>query len=112
MLRHPLKSLLLGRGQEEWDVVLPQILWAYRSTSHFSTLKTPNFLMLDWKTLVSEHLTYHFPEPKVPVHEYAGKLIETMERAHEVLREQQWQTKTDDSEEPPPIPNRGLGLDG
>jgi len=62
----------------------------------------PNFLKLGWETLVPEHLTYHIPAPKVPVHEYTGKLIETMERAHEALREQQWQMRTEDFVEPPP----------
>jgi len=32
MLRDALRSLLLGKSQEEWDAVLPQIMRAYRST--------------------------------------------------------------------------------
>jgi len=40
MLGDALGSLLLGRGQEEWDVVLPQIMRAYRSTPHSSTQET------------------------------------------------------------------------
>jgi len=101
MLGDALRSLLLGRGQEEWDVVLPQIMQACRSTPHSSTLEAPNFLMLGRETRVPEHLTYHVPAPEAPVHEYVGKLIETMEQAHEAVLEQQWQTRTEDSEEPP-----------
>jgi len=89
MLGDALRSLLLGRGQEEWDVVLPQIMRAYRSIPHSSTLETPNFLMLGRQTRIPEHLTYHVPAPEAPVHEYVSKLIETMEQAHDALREQQ-----------------------
>jgi len=41
-----LKSLLLGHAQKEWDTVLLQIMWAYRSIHHTSTGETPNLLML------------------------------------------------------------------
>jgi len=92
-------------------VVLPQIMRAYCSTPHSDTLETPNFLMLGWETRVPEHLTYNVPAPEAPVHEYVGKLIETMEQAHGALREQQWQTRTEDSEEPPLISIRGLVMD-
>jgi len=64
MLGDALRSLLLGRGQEEWDVVLPQIMRAYRSTPHSATQETPNFLMLGWETRVPGHLTYHVPAPR------------------------------------------------
>jgi len=74
MLSDALRSLLLGRGQEEWDVVLPQIMRAYRSTPHSATQETPNFLMLGRETQVPEHLAYHVPAPESPVHEYVGGL--------------------------------------
>jgi len=45
MLGDSLRSLLIVKSQEEWDLVLPQIMGAYRNTSHSSTLETPNFLM-------------------------------------------------------------------
>jgi len=70
-------------------VVLPQIMQAYRSTAHSSTQKTPNLLMLGRETRVLENLTYHVPAPESPVREYVGKLIETMEKAHDALREKQ-----------------------
>lgn len=37
--------MLLGRGQE-WDVLLPQLLQAYRGTPHTATGETANMLML------------------------------------------------------------------
>jgi len=72
MLGDALRSLLFGRGQEEWDVVLPQIMRAYRSTPHSATQETPNFLMLGWNMWVPENLAYHVPTPESPVHEYVG----------------------------------------
>jgi len=74
---------------------------AYHSTPHSATQETPNFLMLGRETRVSEHLTYHVPTPESPVHKYVGGLIEIMGKAHDALRAQQWQTRTEDLEEPP-----------
>jgi len=85
MLGDALRSLLLGRSQEEWDIMLPQIMQAYRSTPNSSTQETPNLLMLGRETRVPEHLTYHVPMPEFPVHKYVGKLIETMRKTHEAL---------------------------
>jgi len=101
MLGDAFRSLLLGRSQEEWDIMLPQIMRAYRSTPHSSTQKTPNLLMLGRETRVPAHLTYHVPAPEFPVHEYVGKLAECMRKAHDALREKQWAVRTEDSEEPP-----------
>jgi len=63
--------------------------------------ETPNLLMLGRETSVPEHLTYYVLVPEFPVHEYVGKLIETMRKAHEALQEKQWAVRTEDSKEPP-----------
>jgi len=78
VLGDSLRSLLLGRGQEEWDVVLPQAMRAYRSTPHTSTGETPNLLMLGRETRVPDHLNYHIPEQSYSIHEYASRLVEQM----------------------------------
>jgi len=83
------------------DVVLPQVMRAYRSTPHTSTGKTPNLLMLGRETRVPDHLTYHIPEQDHSIHEYASELVEKMKVAHEILREKQWQVRKEDSGEPP-----------
>jgi len=101
MLGDALRSLLLGKSQEEWDAVLPQIMRAYRSTPHSSTQETPNFLMLGRETRVPDHLTYHVPLPEGPVHKYVRELVDRMRTAHEALREKQWQVRGEDSDEPP-----------
>ena len=41
-----LRTLLLRRGQEEWDLLLPQIMRAFRGTPHSVTGETANFMML------------------------------------------------------------------
>jgi len=61
----------------------------------------PNLLMLGHETGVPEQLMYHVPAPEFPVHEYLGKLVETMRKAHEALQEKQWAVQTENSEEPP-----------
>jgi len=101
MLGDALRSLLLGRSQEEWDTILPQVMRTYRSTPHTSTGETPNLLMLGRETRVPDHLTYHVPEQENSGHEYASELVEQMRVAHEMLREKQWQVRREDSEEPP-----------
>jgi len=89
MLGDSLRSLLIGNSHEEWDLVLPQIIRDYRSTPHSSTLETPNFLMLGREMRVPEQVTYHVLTPESNVHDYAN----------EVLREQQWQVRSGDSDD-------------
>jgi len=101
MLGDSLRSLLLGRGQEECDVVLPQVTRAYRSAPHTSTGKTPNLLMLGRETRVPDHLSYHIPEQDYSIHDYVSGLVENMQVAHKILREKQWQVQQEDSSEPP-----------
>lgn len=90
ILDNALWSLLLSRSQEEWDLVLPYVMRAYRSTRHFNTLETPNFFMLGRETRVPDHSTYHFIAPQNPVHEYMDELITCRRMAPEILHEQQW----------------------
>jgi len=81
--------------------VLPQIMRAYRSTPHSSTLETPNFLILERKTRVPEHVTYHVPAPESSVHDYVDMLVKRMRTAEKVLREQEWQVRSSDPGDPP-----------
>jgi len=84
----------MGRGAASDHAGLPQ-----RTTlQHTGDPK----LMLGRRTRVPDHLTYHVPAPESPVHEYVGKLVEIMGRAHDALRAKQWQIRTEDSEEPAP----------
>jgi len=57
--------------------------------------------MLVRETRVPEHVTYHVPAPESNVHDYVDELVKHMKMAHEVLRKQQWQVRSGDSDDPP-----------
>ena len=46
VLGDSLRALLLRRGQDEWDLLLPQLIRAYRGTPHSTTGETANLMML------------------------------------------------------------------
>ena len=41
-----LRALLLDRDQKDWDLLLPQIMRAFRGTPHTATGETANYMML------------------------------------------------------------------
>ena len=47
-----LRALLLDRGQGDWDLVLPQLLRAFRDTHQTSTGETAKMLMLGRELLL------------------------------------------------------------
>ena len=46
LLGDSLRAMLLEKDQEDWDLVLPQIMRAFRGTPHTTTGETPNLMML------------------------------------------------------------------
>ena len=91
---------MLKRGSREWDLVLPQLMRAFRSISPSATGKTANMLILGREIRLPDPLV----NTETDHHDYSSyvlKLIERLERAHNMLREQQLLKKTADSEEPP-----------
>ena len=56
-----LRAMLLGKGQEEWDVLLPQLLRAYRGTPHTTTGETANMMMLGRKLRLPDQLQQQPP---------------------------------------------------
>jgi len=101
MLGDALRSLLLGRSLEEWNVVLPQIMHVYHSTPHSSMQETPKLSDARPRARVLDHLTYHVPTLKSPVHKYVGKLVEIMEQTHDALWEKQWWVRMEEFIKPP-----------
>jgi transposase InsO family protein len=101
VLGDALRTLLLDRTQEEWDLLLPQVMRALRGTPHGVTKETPNFMMLGRELRLPDQLCISTPpeDPK-PTHQYAVELEERLRTAQEVLQEQQWQVKQEDTEEP------------
>ena len=75
-------------NQEDWDVKLPLLMMAYRSTPHRSTGLTPNKLMLGREIELPIDLAFGTPqdEEEVTPADYAVLLGESIQRAHELAR--------------------------
>ena len=102
LLGDSLRAMLLDRSQEDWDLVLPQIMRAFRGTPHTATGETPNLLMLGRELRLPDQLLYTSP-PTEPAtrHQYVLDMKERLEVAHSTLQERQIQVRQDDGEEPP-----------
>jgi len=59
--------------------------------------------MLGRETRVPEYVTYHVPALESNVNDYVDELVKRMRTAYEVLREQQWQVRSGDSDDPPSL---------
>ena len=95
-----LRALLLKRGAGEWDLVLPQLMRAFRGTPHSATGETANMLLLGRKLRLPNQLV----NTEADHHDYSSyvlKLLEWLEQAQNMLRERQPLIKNADSEEPP-----------
>ena len=57
-----LRTLLLRRGQEEWDLLLTQIMRAFRGTPHSVTRETANLMMLGRELRLPDQLQLYPPE--------------------------------------------------
>ena len=57
-------SMLLGKDEEDWDLLLLQIMCTIRASSHKQTGETANLMALGRETRLPEHLMYR---PKVPL---------------------------------------------
>ena len=96
-----LRTLLLGRAQEDWDVLLPSIMRTFRATPHTTTAETPNLLMLGRETRLPDHTLFCESTEDWTIAEYTKELLAKMDRAHALLRDQQLEIRTEDAEEPP-----------
>ena len=101
VLEDALRALLLGRGQEDLDLVLPQFLQAFCGTPHSGTGDTANLLMLGWELRLHDLLTSNSPSTEHQAHyEHTQELIKRLEKAHDMLREQQMAVRQEVGEEP------------
>ena len=55
-LGNSLRSLLLGRQQEDWDLLLPQIMRGFRASPHSATGETANYLMFRRETRLPDQI--------------------------------------------------------
>ena len=97
-----LRALLLQRGQDEWDDLLPQLMRAYRGTPHSVTGETANLMMLGRELRLPDQLEYYPPPTDFsPQHEFVVDINERLKQAHEALRQQQLEIRQEDQEKPP-----------
>ena len=102
LLGDSLRTLLLDKGQEEWDLLLPQVMRAFRGTPHSTTGETPNLLMLGRELRLPDQLQYLPPPPEASTrHQYVLDVKSRLEEAHSLLQEQQVKIRQEDDEEPP-----------
>lgn len=96
-----MRTLLLRCGQDEWEQLLPQIMRTFRDTPHLVTGKTANLIMLSRELQLPDQLQLQpTPAEITPQNEYCRELVERLEVAHKVLREQQKAVRQKDHEEP------------
>jgi transposase InsO family protein len=96
-----LRSLLLNQGQDEWDLLLPQVMRAFRGTPHTVTKETANYMMFGRELRLPDQINSHPPQLEVDsTQQYAVDIHKRMETAQALLRSQQQEVRDGDSEEP------------
>ncbi|XP_067944831.1 uncharacterized protein [Watersipora subatra] len=102
VLGDSLRALLLGREQEDWDLLLPQLMRTLRGLPHSATRETPNFLMLGRELRLPDQLHYRrLVDSFTSTHEYVQIMHDRLVQAHTLLREKQREIVTTDATEPP-----------
>ena len=102
LLGDSLCTLLIDKGQDEWDLLLPQVMRAFRGTPHTSTGETPNLLMLGRELRLPDQLQYLPPPVETTTrHQFVQDVRERLEEAHALLQDQQVKIRQEDDEEPP-----------
>ena len=76
-----LRTMLLHRSQEDWDLFLPQIMRAYRATPHSITGLTANLLLLGREVRLPDQL--HHPTPLPSAQSRASFIRDTEARLME-----------------------------
>ena len=96
-----LRTLLLNTGPDDWDLLLPQVMRAFRGTPHSATGETANYMMLGREVRLPDQLQDHPPplETDSP-QQYLVELDQRLQTAHHLLRQQQMQIRGEDAEEP------------
>ena len=75
--------------ERDWDLMLPYVMAAYRSSRHESTNFTPNFLMLGREVHTPVDVVYGTVEAKIPASyaDYSDEMLERFQRAYTLVRE-------------------------
>ncbi len=83
-------TMYCENDQRTWDIYLPQVLMAYRSSVHAATGKTPNMMVFGRDVVLPMQAVIGRPEkddPDVDVDEYVCTLQDRLEQAHRHARE-------------------------
>ena len=82
-------SAFVQENQRDWDVCLPYVLMAYRSTVHETTGFSPNMLMLGRESTTPLDLMYEMPPEikSIPANQWVWALRERLEKSHAIVRE-------------------------
>ena len=105
LLGESLRAMLLNRGQEDWDLVLPQIMRAFRGTPHTTTGETPNMMMLGREVRLPDQLLYAAPPTELTTrHQYVLEMKARLQSVHSELQEKQIKVRQEDGEEPLCLP--------
>ena len=84
-----LLSIAAEESEEDWDLKLPTILMAYRSSIHESTGETPFTLMFGREAQLPVDIIYSLPKETCnlePGHKYAKVLCKRLEEAYTRVR--------------------------
>jgi len=101
VLGDALRTLILSSGNANWDELLPHIMAVLRATPHSFTQETPNYLMFGRETRIPDQLSMQpILMEEFTRDEYALKLSQALQDAHELVRDKQHQQRTEGSEEP------------
>ena len=90
---HRTLNSMIGRmvdeNQRDWDVLLPYVMAAYRSSTHESTQHSPNYLMMGREVRAPVDMVYGSPAEPAPANydSYAIELGDRLRRAYSFVRE-------------------------
>lgn len=77
------------KDQKDWDLYLPQVMMAYRSSVHASTKYSPNRMVYGKQILLPMAAVVGQPkeEDPIPVNDYVQNLQDKLQRVHELARQ-------------------------
>ena len=98
-----LRALLLRRGQDEWDLLLPQIMRAFRGYSpyHHRRDSQPDDAGKRIETARSDPDSARWTSQHQTTQEFVQEVQKRLSQVHGILREEQCVIRQEDQEEPP-----------
>jgi transposase InsO family protein len=97
-----LRSLLLEADEQEWDLLLPQIMRSIRASPHHTTGETANYMMFGRELRLPDQLIYGKSVERPTTREaYAVQLQERLTKVHDTLRQQQINIRSQDINQEP-----------